>query len=123
MLTGSGEAGATITVQGPNGQVGTGVVQANGTFTITLTSPQNDGQLLVVRQSDPTGNLSASISLTAPDTTPPAAPLATINANGTAYNSLIGNQDSNSLSIAGYWQPLDTGIIPSTYCGAKPIFR
>ncbi|ANC84729.1 BapA/Bap/LapF family large adhesin [Pseudomonas putida] len=86
VLTGSGEAGATITVQGPNGQVGTGVVQANGTFSITLTSPQNDGQLLVVRQADAAGNLSASTSLTAPDTTPPAAPLATINANGTSVS-------------------------------------
>ncbi|MFZ4820994.1 BapA/Bap/LapF family large adhesin [Pseudomonas putida] len=86
VLTGSGEAGATITVQGPNGQVDTGVVQANGTFSITLTSPQNDGQLLVVRQADAAGNLSASTSLTAPDTTPPAAPLATINANGTSVS-------------------------------------
>ncbi|QHB26138.1 surface adhesion protein [Pseudomonas monteilii] len=83
VLTGNGEAGATVTVQGPSGQVGTGVVQANGSFSITLTSPQNDGQLLVVRQTDAAGNLSASTSLTAPDTTPPAAPVAVINANGT----------------------------------------
>ncbi|WP_043200599.1 BapA/Bap/LapF family large adhesin [Pseudomonas putida] len=86
VLTGNGEAGATVTVQGPNGQVGTGVVQPDGTFTITLTSPQNDGQLLVVRQADAAGNLSGSTSVTAPDTTPPAAPLATINANGTAVS-------------------------------------
>ncbi|MFF7060912.1 BapA/Bap/LapF family large adhesin [Pseudomonas sp. NPDC008258] len=86
ILTGNGEAGATVTVQGPSGQVGTGVVQANGTFSITLTSPQNDGQLLVVRQADAAGNLSTSTSLTAPDTTAPAAPLATINANGTSVS-------------------------------------
>ncbi|MBC3483523.1 BapA/Bap/LapF family large adhesin [Pseudomonas sp. SWRI77] len=85
-LTGRGEAGATVTVQGPSGPLGSAVVQPDGTFTITLTTAQNDGQLLVVRQSDPSGNLSASISLTAPDTTPPAAPLATINANGTAVS-------------------------------------
>ncbi|MEN5140222.1 BapA/Bap/LapF family large adhesin [Pseudomonas juntendi] len=86
VLTGTGEAGATVTVQGPSGQVGSAVVQANGTFSITLTTPQNDGQLLVVRQSDAAGNLSASTSLTAPDTTAPAAPLATINANGTSVS-------------------------------------
>lgn len=86
VLTGNGEAGATVTVQGPNGQVGTGVVQADGTFTINLTTPQNDGQLLVVRQADAAGNLSGSTSLTAPDTTPPAAPLATINTNGTSVS-------------------------------------
>ncbi|MFV3292471.1 BapA/Bap/LapF family large adhesin [Pseudomonas sp. NY11955] len=86
VFTGNGEAGATVTVQGPGGQIGTGVVLANGTFSITLTSPQNDGQLLVVRQSDAAGNVSASTSLTAPDTTPPAAPLAAINANGTSVS-------------------------------------
>ncbi|MFK3818209.1 BapA/Bap/LapF family large adhesin [Pseudomonas sp. NPDC089407] len=84
VLTGNGEAGATVTVQGPNGQVGTAQVQADGTFSITLTSPQNDGQLLVVRQADAAGNLSVSTSLSAPDTTPPAAPVAAINANGTS---------------------------------------
>ncbi|CRN06907.1 hypothetical protein PYEL_27300 [Pseudomonas sp. URMO17WK12:I11] len=86
VLTGNGEAGATVTVQGPGGQVGTGVVQANGTFTIALTSPQNDGQLLVVRQTDAAGNLSGSASVLAPDTTPPAAPIATINPTGTAVS-------------------------------------
>ncbi|HEN8798904.1 TPA: VCBS domain-containing protein, partial [Pseudomonas putida] len=84
VLTGRGEAGATVTVQGPNGQVGTGVVQADGSFTITLTTAQNDGQLLVVRQADAAGNLSGSVNLPAPDTTPPAAPVAAINNNGTS---------------------------------------
>ncbi|MDG9890784.1 BapA/Bap/LapF family large adhesin [Pseudomonas juntendi] len=83
VVTGNGEAGATVTVQGANGSVGSGVVQADGTFSITLTTPQNDGQLLVVRQADAAGNLSSSVNLNAPDTTPPAAPLATINTNGT----------------------------------------
>ncbi|WP_421021346.1 Ig-like domain-containing protein, partial [Klebsiella pneumoniae] len=43
VVTGNGEAGATVTVQGANGSVGSGVVQADGTFSITLTTPQNDG--------------------------------------------------------------------------------
>jgi len=83
VVTGNGEAGATVTVQGANGPVGSAVVQADGTFSVTLTTPQNDGQLLVVRQADAAGNLSSSVNLNAPDTTPPAAPLATINTNGT----------------------------------------
>ena len=41
----------------------------------------------------------------------------TINANGTANKSLVGSQDSNSFSIAGYWQPVDTGLIPSISVG------
>ncbi|MFJ3075450.1 BapA/Bap/LapF family large adhesin [Pseudomonas sp. NPDC087029] len=83
ILTGTGEPGATVTVTGPGGSLGTAVVQANGSFSITLSSPQNDGQLLTVLQADATGNKSGSVSITAPDTTPPAAPVAAINANGT----------------------------------------
>lgn len=71
---------------GPNGQLGTAVVQADGNFSITLASAQNDGQLLTVRQADAAGNLSGSATLTAPDTTPPAAPVAAINANGTTVS-------------------------------------
>ena len=41
----------------------------------------------------------------------------TINANGTANKNLVGSQDSNSFSIAAYWQPLDTGLIPSISAG------
>ncbi|MCP9941821.1 carbohydrate porin [Cyanobium sp. ATX 6E8] len=41
----------------------------------------------------------------------------TINANGSAYSSLSSGQTSNNVSVAGYWQPLDTGIIPSISAG------
>ncbi|MCP9805355.1 carbohydrate porin [Cyanobium sp. T1B-Tous] len=41
----------------------------------------------------------------------------TINANGTANSSLVTNQNSNSFSVAGYWQPVDSGIIPSISAG------
>ena len=83
VLTGNGEPGATVTVQGPGGQLGTAIVQSDGTFSVTLTTPQNDGQALVVRQSDAAGNSSTSTAITAPDTTAPAAPVANINATGT----------------------------------------
>ncbi|MFK0311629.1 BapA/Bap/LapF family large adhesin [Pseudomonas sp. NPDC090233] len=86
VLTGNGEAGATVTVTGPSGTVGTAVVQANGTFSVTLSTAQNDGQLLVVRQTDAGLNQSGSASITAPDTTPPAAPVAAINTNGTSIS-------------------------------------
>ncbi|WP_416465845.1 BapA/Bap/LapF family large adhesin [Pseudomonas sp. LFS044] len=86
VLTGRGEPGATVTVTGPSGALGTAVVQADGTFSVTLTTTQNDGQVLVVRQTDAGLNQSGSASVTAPDTTPPAAPVAAINANGTAVS-------------------------------------
>ncbi|MFJ4441846.1 BapA/Bap/LapF family large adhesin [Pseudomonas sp. NPDC089422] len=83
LLTGNGEPGATVTVQG---FAGTAIVQANGTFSFTLTPAQNDGQALVVRQTDAAGNQSGSTGITAPDTTPPAAPVAAINTNGTSVS-------------------------------------
>ncbi|WP_060511485.1 BapA/Bap/LapF family large adhesin [Pseudomonas sp. NBRC 111124] len=86
VLTGNGEPGATVTVQGPSGTVGSAVVQGDGTFSITLTNTQNNGQALVVRQADAAGNLSGSTGITAPDTTPPTAPVASINANGTSVS-------------------------------------
>jgi len=72
-VTGTGEAGATVTVRGPDGSIlGTTVVGANGSFEVTLDTPQTNGQALTVEQRDPTGNVSAAVNLPAPDTTPPA---------------------------------------------------
>ncbi|MFJ4347204.1 BapA/Bap/LapF family large adhesin [Pseudomonas sp. NPDC089401] len=85
VLTGNGEPGATVTVTSGNTTLGTAVVQGDGTFSVTLTSAQNNGQALVVRQSDGT-NLSSSTGITAPDTTPPTAPVAAINSNGTTVS-------------------------------------
>lgn len=84
LLTGTGEPGATVTVQGPGGPLGTAVVQPDGSFTVALSSAQANGQALLVRQADAAGNQSGSAGITAPDTTPPTAPVAAINANGTA---------------------------------------
>ncbi|MBD8814983.1 hypothetical protein IFR09_27855, partial [Pseudomonas syringae] len=67
-LTGSGEAGATVTVRAADGSVlGSAVVAADGTFSLTLGTAQTDGQLLTVSQSDAAGNRSPSTSTTAPD--------------------------------------------------------
>ena len=41
----------------------------------------------------------------------------TINANGKANSNLSSGQSSNSFSVAGYWQPLESGIIPSISAG------
>lgn len=87
VLTGTGEPGATVTVQGPGGvALGNATVGSNGQFSITLTTAQNDGQQLTVRQADAAGNTSSSASINAPDTTPPTAPVASINSNGTVVS-------------------------------------
>ncbi|NIF28665.1 BapA prefix-like domain-containing protein [Pantoea sp. Tr-811] len=87
VLTGVGEVGATVTVTNQGGTtLGTAVVQANGTFSVTLLTAQTNGQALVVRQADAASNVSASTGITAPDTTPPAAPVASVNSNGTSVS-------------------------------------
>ncbi|QXT35501.1 BapA prefix-like domain-containing protein [Sphingomonas sanguinis] len=84
LVTGLGEAGATVTVRDAGGNpIGTAIVAANGSYTVTLTTPQANGQALTVTQADAAGNASPPSPLTAPDITPPALPVATINGNGT----------------------------------------
>ncbi|MFN3776300.1 BapA/Bap/LapF family large adhesin [Sphingomonas parapaucimobilis] len=84
LVTGQGEAGATVTVRDAGGNpIGTAIVASNGSYTVTLTSPQANGQALTVSQADAAGNASAPSPLTAPDITPPALPGATINGTGT----------------------------------------
>ena len=51
-LSGIADAGNTITVRGPNGVLGTTTVNADGTFQLTLSAAQTNGELLdVVAQS------------------------------------------------------------------------
>ncbi|WP_367268647.1 BapA/Bap/LapF family large adhesin [uncultured Sphingomonas sp.] len=84
LVTGQGEAGATVTVRDAGGNpIGTAIVAANGSYTVTLTTAQANGQALTVTQADAAGNASAPSPLTAPDITPPALPVATINGTGT----------------------------------------
>jgi len=75
VVTGTGEPGATVTVKDPAGNVlGTSVVLTDGSFSVTLSTPQINNQILSVQQADPPGNVSTSVPVTAPDLTPPAVP-------------------------------------------------
>ncbi|MCU1727182.1 Ig-like domain-containing protein, partial [Pseudomonas sp. 7P_10.2_Bac1] len=57
MLTGKGEAGAAVTVKGPDGQLlGTGFVATDGSFAIVLDPAQANGQTLEVQLKDAAGN-------------------------------------------------------------------
>ncbi|MEB2652529.1 Ig-like domain-containing protein [Pseudomonas siliginis] len=75
LVIGTGEPGATVTVRDANGTLlGTSVVLGDGTFSVTLNPPQINEQILSVQQADPPGNVSAPVTVTAPDLTPPATP-------------------------------------------------
>ncbi len=70
VLGGLGEAGATVTVRGAGGAVlGTATVAGNGSFSVTLSSAQLNGQQLSVTQSDAAGNVSPVTNLSVADTT------------------------------------------------------
>ena len=83
-LTGTGESGATVKVLDASGtQLGTALVASDGTFTVTLAPAPNNGQALDISQTDPSGNVSPSANLTAPDISPPAAlTQVSVNADG-----------------------------------------
>ncbi|WP_062382259.1 BapA/Bap/LapF family large adhesin [Pseudomonas abietaniphila] len=95
VVTGTGEPGATVTVKDPAGNVlGTSVVLGDGSFSVTLSTPQINNQTLSVQQADPPGNVSASVSVTAPDLTPPPVPTQLLfNADG---GVLSGNGEANA---------------------------
>lgn len=75
VLTGTTEAGSTVTVKDSNGvTIGTGTADSKGAFTITLTTPQKNGETVTVLAEDKAGNIGPSTSFLAPDITPPGAP-------------------------------------------------
>jgi hypothetical protein len=90
LLTGTGEAGATVTVRDAGGAVlGTGLVNGAGVFAINLSSAQLNGQVLSLSQADAALNVSATTTFTAPDTQAPLAPTSlAISANGTVLTGI-----------------------------------
>ncbi|HEN8802583.1 TPA: hypothetical protein U8251_005242, partial [Pseudomonas putida] len=73
-FSGRGEPGATVQVRDAAGTViGTGLVNEDGTFSLTLFPAQANGEALEVRLSDAAGNNSEPLQFDAPDITPPTA--------------------------------------------------
>lgn len=66
-LTGTGEAGSTITVRDGTTVIGTGVVGQDGTFSIALTPAQTNPTTLEVTATDLAGNVSAETPFTVVD--------------------------------------------------------
>jgi hypothetical protein len=71
VVSGTGEAGATVTVRSGASVLGTAVVAANGTYSVTLSAAQINSQVLSVSQADAAANVSPTTTTTAPDLTPP----------------------------------------------------
>ncbi|MCP5687960.1 Ig-like domain-containing protein, partial [Klebsiella pneumoniae] len=66
-LTGTGEAGATVTVRAPDGtSLGTATVGSDGRFTVALSPAATAGDSLSVTQADAAQNASPAQTVTAP---------------------------------------------------------
>lgn len=90
-LTGNAEAGATvrIDVDGDGSVEYTTTAGSNGTFSITLAPPLVDGETVSVTVRDAAGNTSPAATITAPDSTAPAAPASvTISDDGTTISGV-----------------------------------
>ena len=74
-ITGTGEPGGIVTATTPSGSACTTTVQADGTYSCTLSPDPVDGEEVTVIVTDPSGNPSTPITTTGGiDTTPPADP-------------------------------------------------
>ncbi|MEQ9862622.1 Ig-like domain-containing protein, partial [Pectobacterium cacticida] len=94
-VSGNAEPGSTVTVTDANGTtLGSAVANADGSFTVPLTPPAANGEVLTITATDAAGNISESINTTAPDITAPDAPTNLVVAeDGTAVS---GNAEPGS---------------------------
>ncbi|WP_241587782.1 Ig-like domain-containing protein, partial [Rosenbergiella epipactidis] len=109
-VTGKAEAGSTVAIKDADGNtLGSATVGSDGTFSVTLPAAQTNGQTLSVTATDVAGNVSPAATITAPDTTVPAAPSGvqlsddglTVTGKGEAGSTVaIKDADGNTLASA-----------------------
>lgn len=74
-ISGIGEAGSTVTIREGDFTLGTVVVDSQGNFSLTLSPPRINGEILTADATDTAGNTSPTTSAAAPDITPPQTPV------------------------------------------------
>ena len=92
-VTGTAEPGSTITLKDADGNtIGTGKAGSDGKFTIDLGTPLINGEQITATATDPSGNTSPGVQVTAPDLTAPDAPeIVTVNDNVGAETGPLSN--------------------------------
>ncbi|MBT0719672.1 hypothetical protein HGT71_15700, partial [Rosenbergiella epipactidis] len=69
-VTGKAEAGSTVAIKDAEGNtLGSATAGSDGTFSVTLTTEQTNGETLSVTATDAAKNTSAEATTIAPDTT------------------------------------------------------
>ena len=113
-VNGSAEAGSTVTILGTDNVtvLGSGIADATGKFSIALSTPQVNAELLHVYATDRAGNQGLAVDLKMPYSLVPNPPAITsVNDN---FGSIIGNltsgqsTDDTTPTLTGTAQPLST---------------
>ncbi|MCV9880650.1 Ig-like domain-containing protein, partial [Brenneria izbisi] len=74
-VSGTAEAGSTVTISDAAGNVlGNATAGSDGSFTVALLPALTNGETVTAIASDAAGNISAAVTVIAPDTTSPSAP-------------------------------------------------
>ncbi|ELR5747763.1 BapA prefix-like domain-containing protein [Salmonella enterica] len=97
-VSGQAEAGSTITIKDPSGNVvGEGKADSDGKFSIDLTAPQISGEQLTVTATDDAGNTGPSATIDAPNIPLPDTPAITAAIDDAAplTSTLSNNQFTN----------------------------
>lgn len=122
-VSGQAEAGSTITIKDPSGNVvGEGKTDSNGKFSIDLTTPQLSGEQLTVTATDDAGNTGPSATIDAPNIPFPDTPIITAaidNADpltGTLSNNQFTNDSTPTLEGTG-----SAGAVIHIYANGQEI--
>lgn len=112
-VTGIAEAGSTVTITTSGGTVlGTATADGTGSFNVTISPPQTNGESLLAFATDKAGNVGGSASVVAPFTNLPNAPvIVTIDDNvGTLTGNLTNGKatDDTTPTLTGTAQPNST---------------
>ena len=122
-VSGTAEPGSTVTLKDADGNtIGTGKAGSDGKFTIDLGTPLTNGEQITATATDPSGNTSPGVQVTAPDSTAPAAPeIVTVNDNvGTEAGPLSNGQHTDDArpTFSGI---SEAGTVITFYDNGKPI--
>ncbi|WP_418936793.1 BapA/Bap/LapF family large adhesin [Leclercia adecarboxylata] len=113
-VNGLAEAGSTVTILGTDNVtvLGTGVADATGRFSIALSTPQVNAEVLHVFATDRAGNAGLTVDLRVPYSVIPTPPVITsVNDNvGSIIGNLLNGQstDDTTPTLTGTAQPLST---------------
>jgi len=113
-VNGTAEAGSTVTILGTDGVtvLGSGAADGSGRFSITLSTPQVNAELLHVYATDKAGNVGLTVDLPMPYSLVPTPPVITSVSDN--VGSIIGlltsgqSTDDTTPTLTGTAQPFST---------------